>query len=273
MSNFAKNCGNWRRDSHSANCRLVSILVLLAAILLASCAPMRPPAPSLAPVSAAVLLGDLSAQAKRFQTLQGTALLRMTNAGERHSARQVLLFQRPNQFRAEVLSPFGQPVMTVVGTADRLSALVPGEGRFYSGPATADNLYRLVRMPLELKELVQFVFYDVPLLPDPSGGVSVEDSFYRLDRLGPDGRRQELRFDSQRRLRQVRYFADETELLQASYNDLRVEDGLPQTLQLVLPGVDMEVELVWRDVRSNADIPPSRFHLFPPPGVQVLALP
>ena len=272
MKRFAKNCSNLRPADHSGR-RLVSLLIAFAATLLWSCAPVRPPVPTLEPVSADVLLQDLRAQAKQFQTLQGTALLQMTNAGERHSAKQVLLLQRPDRFRAEILGPFGQPVMTVVASSKRLSAFVPSEARFYSGPATSQNLYRLVRLPLELEELVQFVFYDVPLLPNPAGGVSLENGFYRLDRQGPGGRRQELRFDSQRRLRQVCYFTEETELLRAAYDDMRVEDGLPQTLHLLLPAVDMEVELVWRDVRSNADIPPARFHLTPPSGAQVLALP
>lgn len=273
MNNFAINCSSLRRDRKYGRYLLISIRLLLAVVLLSSCAPVMPPAPTLAPVAAEALLQSLSEQGRRFQTLQGTVLLRMTDGGKRTSVKQVLLLQRPDRFRAEVLGPFGQPVMTVVATAERLSAFVPGEGRFYSGPASADNLYRLVRLPLELSELVQFVFYDVPLLPNPSGEVSVEDGFYRLDRHGRDGRRQQLRFDSQRRLRQVRYFSGETELLQAAYEDIRDADGLPQTLRLVLPEVEMEVELVWRDVRANGEIPSSRFYLAPPPGSQVLALP
>jgi outer membrane lipoprotein-sorting protein len=273
MNSFAKNYSSLRLDNQTGSFRLLLLLVLPAVALLASCAPVRMPAPTLAPVSAGELLQSLRAQGQRHQTLQGTVSLRMTHNGERHSVKQVLLLQRPDMFRAEVLGPFGQPVMTVAAAGNRLSAFIPGESRFYSGPATPENLYRLVRLPLEVKQLVQFVFYDVPLLPESSGGVSLENGFYVINRESADGRRQELRFDEQRRLRQVRYFSNQTELLQATYDNVRDEDGLPLTLRLNLPGDDMEVELVWRDVRSNGELLSSRFYLVPPPGVQVLALP
>lgn len=273
MKKFAKNYSSLRLDNKICNFRLWIILVLLAVAFLVSCAPARPPVPTLAHVSAAELLQLLRTQGQRFQTLQGTVSLRMSHDGERHSVKQVLLLQRPDMFRAEVLGPFGQPVMTVAAANDRLSAFVPGEARFYTGPATSENLYRLVRLPLEVKQLLQFVFYDVPLLPDSSGDVSVENGFYVINRLSADGRRQELRFDEQRRLRQVRYFSNKNELLLANYDDVRDDDGLPLSLRLKLPADDMEVELVWRDVRSNGEILSSRFHLAPPPGAQVLALP
>ncbi len=273
MSNFAKNYSSLHLDNIFGSFRLWLKLVLLAAVFLVSCAPVRPPAPTLAPVSAGELLQLLRTQGQRFQTLQGTVSVKMTRDGERHSVKQVLLLQRPDMFRAEVLGPFGQPVMTVASADDRLSAFIPGEARFYSGPATSENLYRLVRLPLEVKQLVQFVFCDVPLLPESSGEVTIRDGFYLINRQSADGRRQELRFDEQRRLRQVRYFSNQNELLLASYDDLRDEDGLPLSLRLKLPADDMEVELVWRDVRSNGEILSSRFHLAPPPGAQVLALP
>ena len=152
MKTFAKNCSSLRLDNKICSLRLWLILVLLAVAFLVSCAPVRPPAPTLAPLSAAELLQLLSVQGQRFQTLQGTVSLRMIHGGERHSVKQVLLLQRPDMFRAEVLGPFGQPVMTVASADDRLSAFIPGEARFYSGPATSENLYRLVRLPLEVKQ-------------------------------------------------------------------------------------------------------------------------
>lgn len=273
MKSFAKNCCCLRRDNKIGRYRLLLITVWLVAALLASCAPVRPPEPTLVPVSADELLQNRKAQGQRFQSLQGTVALRMTHDGDRHSVKQVLLLQRPDMFRAEVLGPFGQPVMTVAAAGDRLSAFIPGESRFYSGEATPANLYRLVRLPLEVRQLLQFVFYDAPLLPEPSGGISVENGFYVMNRQGADGRRQQLRFDEQRNLRQVQYFSNQTELLRATYDDVRTDDGLPLTLRLNLPMDDMEVELVWRDVRSNGELPANRFRLMPPPGAQVLALP
>lgn len=247
------------------------ILILSAALLPTGC--VRPPATTLPAVSAEALLRSLHEQGARFRSLQGTAVLRVSRAGERHSVKQVLLVQRPDLFRAEILSPFGQPVATVAASADRLTAFVPGEGKYYTGPASAENLYRLARLPFELRELVRYVFHDVPMLPGAGDAVLAQDGLYRLERASSDGRRQQLFFDELRRLRKMRFFSGETELLQAEYDELREEDGLPLQLRLALPAADMQIELEWRTVRANGDIPRDRFYLPPPSGAQVLTLP
>jgi hypothetical protein len=175
--------------------------------------------------------------------------------------------------RAEVLGIFGQPVMTVAAAGERLSAYVPGEKKFYTGPASSANLYRLVRVPLDLADLVRFVFYDVPLLPFPSGAVQVDEGYYRLDRHAADGRQQELSFDNRQRLRRVRYVAGEDEVLSVRFDDIRDEDGLPRQVRLALPAADTQIDLEWREVRADGDIPENRFHLQPPAGTEVEALP
>lgn len=272
MKNYGTNYSSSRRVD-SSKPALFALFALLTVLMMGGCAPVRPPASHLPSVSADRLLASLQARGQRFRSLQGVAALRVTHAGEEHAVKQVLLVQRPDFLRAEVLGLFGQPVLTVTAADDRLSAFVPGEAKFYTGPATSANLYRLVRLPLALEELVPFIFYDVPLLPLPSGGVVIKDGLYQLDRRATDGRRQELLFDGELRLRQIRFFADDAELLMAEYGNMRDEDDLPQQLHLALPAVDMAIDLVWRNVRSNVDIPLSRFKQSPPAGVQVEALP
>ncbi|ABA89112.1 hypothetical protein Pcar_1871 [Syntrophotalea carbinolica DSM 2380] len=272
MKNYGTNYSSSRRID-GAKPALFALFVLLTVLVVGGCAPVRPPTSLLPPVSADTLLASLQAGGQRFRSLQGMTALRVTHAGEEHAVKQVLLVRRPDFLRAEVLGLFGQPVLTVTAADDRLSALVPGESKFYTGPASSANLYRLVRLPLALEELVPFIFYDVPLLPLPSGEVAIKDGLYQLDRCSRDGRRQELLFDGKLRLRQARFFADDVELLMAEYGNMRDGDNLPQQLHLALPAVDMAIDLVWRNVRANVDIPLSRFEQSPPAGVQVEALP
>lgn len=271
--NYAKNCSGWRRVKGMRLNRLGGILLLLAFTLSGGCAPVRPSVTELPLPSVEDLLQGLAEQGRRFHSLQGMASLRVTTGGEEQTVKQALLVQRPDLFRAEVLGLFGQPVLTVAAADNRLSASVPGEGAFYTGPASPENLYRLVRFPLELKELLQFVFSDVPLLPQGGREVAFDGGLYRIDRQSFGQRRQELYFDGQKRLRQVRFFAGDTELLHAEYDAFREGDGLPMRLHLRLPAVDTEIELAWRDVRTNTHIPPERFRLTPPPGARIMALP
>lgn len=263
---------NLNKSNRKPNLRKYALIPILLAVLLPT-GCVRPPRATLPAVSAKSLLQTLQDQSDRFRSLQGTAVLRVNRGGERHSAKQVLLVQRPDLFRAEVLSPFGQPVATVAACDGRLTAFVPGEGRYYVGTASAENLYRLAGLPLKVPELLRYVFYDAPLLPRGDNKVSIEDGLYRLDRSASDGRREQLFFDGSGRLRKVSLFAGETPLLQAEYDELREEDGLPLELSLALPSVDMRIELQWRSVRANGDIPRDRFMLSPPDGAEVMALP
>lgn len=273
MGIWKKSCVALNRTCEPGWGRLVAGLLALGLLLAGGCAPLRPPVEGLPAVDALTLMKNLEVQGRRFHSLQGTASLRLVSGEEEQNVKQVLLIQRPDLFRAEVLGLFGQPVVTVAAADDRLSALVPGESAFYTGPATPENLYRLVRFPLELRELLQFVFCDVPLLPGYSGLVEVDEGLYSMRRHAQDGREQRLYFDRQKQLRQVSYSSDGMELLRVEYRTVRPEDGLPQQIYMSLPAVDMELELIWRDVRVNAEIPAIRFRLTPPAGVQIRNLP
>lgn len=273
MTNCATNCSGLRRVKNILPASLPVLVVMAMILMTAGCAGVRPVTPGLPAVSSDTLLQALNAQGQQFRSLQGTAVMRVSRGGQKQSVKQVLLVQRPQLLRAEVLGLFGQPVMTVAAAGERLSAFIPGEAKFYTGPATSANLYRLVNLPLELPELLRFVFHDVPLFPIASGGVRTGEGFYHLDRKAADGRFQELRFDRGLHLRQARYASADGELLSVRYDDLQAENGLPRQVRLVLPSADMEIALEWRDVRANVNIPQSRFYLQPPAGVAVENLP
>lgn len=273
MTNCVKNSSALHRVKERIKILRLVLFGVMVTLFMGGCAAVRPPTPSLAPVSSDELLQAVKVQGERFHSLQGTAVLTVARAGREQNIKQVLLVQRPNQLRAEVLGLFGQPVMTVAAAGDRLSAYIPGEKKFYTGPASSTNLYRLVRVPMELPDLVRFVFYDVPLLPFSSGAVQVGEGYYRLHRHAADGRQQELSFDNRLRLRRVRYVTGEDEVLRVRFDDIRDEDGLPRQVRLALPAADTQIDLEWREVLADGDIPESRFHLQPPAGTEVEALP
>lgn len=270
MNKFARNCKNWRRAERSRPDLMALALLLL---LLGACVPARPPGRPLPTVTADRLQQALADQASRWRSLQGMARLRVSGPDERRSTRQVLLLERPDRFRAEVLGPFGQPLLVVTGDAGRLSALAPGEGRYYSGPATPERLWRLVRLPLALPDVVRLMLHDVPWATGRTDGVEVVDGRYRLTLDGADGRRCRLWFDADLHVRRAALYRGEELLLQVSYDQLRSEDGLPLRVRLTLPTLRTEVELELSGVRTNVDLAPERFSIKVPPGAEVAPLP
>jgi hypothetical protein len=223
-------------------------------------------------VTAERLQQALADQASRWRSLQGVARLRVVDPDERRSTRQVLLVERPDRFRAEVLGLFGQPLLVVTGGAGMLSALAPGEGRYYSGTATPERLWRLVRLPLALPDVVRLMLHDVPWASGRPAGVEVVGDRYRLTLEGADGRRR-LWFDGDLRVRRAALYRDEKLLLDVAYDDLRDKDGLPLRMRLTLPELRTEVVLELSGVRTNADIAPERFSIKVPPATEVVPLP
>jgi outer membrane lipoprotein-sorting protein len=262
----------WRAP---ADWRLPLLLSLLLGILLSSaCAPRRPPPPPIPIGMDQVLLQLLEEQRHAFHALEGMARVRLLSEGRSQSSSQVLFAQSPDRFRSEVLSPFGQPLLVIAADGRQLRVLVPGEGRFYLGEASAENLLRFTRIPLGFETLVPILLYQVPVLPHDDRVVyHGQGGGYRLTLFLAGERRQECDFDSDLRLTGATYLLDDEPLLRIGYGRF-ADHGqpFPQQISLEIPG-ESEVLLNFSDLRTNIDIPAERFLLKAPPGTEVLPFP
>jgi outer membrane lipoprotein-sorting protein len=249
-------------------------LFLAALLLVSACVPRQPPAPPVPAGMDRLLLQQLAAQRSNFSSLEGLARVRLVSDGRSQNSNQVLFAESPDRFRSEVLSPFGQPLLLITADGRELRVLVPGEGRFFRGEASAENLGRFTGLPLGFETLVPFLLYQVPLVSHdesvvqggPRGG-------YRLTLFHQGERRQELEFDRELRLVGVLYLLAEEPLLRLAYG--RFTDQalpFPQQINLEVPG-ESEVTLNFSDLRTNISIPPERFFLPVPPGAEVLPFP
>ncbi|MBU1276840.1 MAG: hypothetical protein KJ720_15800 [Proteobacteria bacterium] len=75
----------------------------------------------------------------------------------------------PDRLRAEVLGPFGQPLLRVVTDGRRMAVLSYRENRAYLGPATRANLARFLGLALSPGEIFALLAGCPPLLPAPAG--------------------------------------------------------------------------------------------------------
>ena len=146
--------------------RLLTVVFLLLLPLLSSCAKLAPKLVG-EPVSqdfAAGLMQEWLTSSEQYRSLSGLAKFSMVTPERSLNGSQVLLIEKPNSLRAEVLSLFGSPLLLLAANGDRLDALLPFENEFYTGSASAKNLGRFVRLPLKLEDLVNVLLYQPPII-------------------------------------------------------------------------------------------------------------
>lgn len=252
--------------------------LLLAAIvgflLVSGCAPpprmtVPPPEPGLQQS----LLRQLEENLGTFDALRGFARVRVAASGRSLSWNQVLFVQAPDRLRAEVLSPFGQPILLVATDGESVTAIAPGEGRFYRGAASHGNLQRFTRIPLELEDLVGLLLYRVPPLPAAVPSLTALPEGYLLTLHGGT-LRQELLFDSRHRLVRASWLNGDELLVQAGYGSFSGSGpAFPRQLSLRVPTREVEATVSFSEIDLNPEIPAERFVLSAPEGYKVEPLP
>src|SRR5438876_10238098 len=73
--------------------------------------------------------------------------------------------KRPASLRIEALTAIGDPAAVLVADQGRFALLDLRSNVFYRGPATAENLSRLIPAPLRDEELVALITGAIPELP------------------------------------------------------------------------------------------------------------
>ncbi|AJF06932.1 LolA family protein [Geoalkalibacter subterraneus] len=256
------------------------LILLIGLVFLSSCAPVAPPSrPPVAPIEspermADRLLARIEAQAGAFNSLSGMAKVRISHPERNINANQVLFVQKPDRFRAEVLSPFGNPLLMTAANGRQLDAYIPSKGRFYRGEPDLENLQRFIPIPLRLTDLVHIMLYDPLMIDFQVRRAALEGAGYRLDLLADNGVRQALLFDDRLRMLQTGYFVDDELQFQIEYDNF-TESGpaFPLSIEIDMPFYRTNVSLSFREPEINPDIPEKRFSLTPPDGVRVLPFP
>jgi len=246
---------------------LVAVLLLVT-----GCAQIRPLRP-LPEVSVEELQGRLLEMSQRFRSLKGLARVAVTTGERNLTGTQVLLAEKPDRIRSEALALFGQPWLVLAANGKTLQVFVPGEGRFYSGAASPENLQRFTRLPLRIEDLVHLLLYQVPLLPGEAR-LQTTESGPQLQLADAQGDRQELSFDRELQLVSSRYFDPRGDLwLEIEYRGfLADQQGFPVELELRMPGYELTAKVSFREVELNAAIPAEKFSLQPPAGIDITPL-
>ncbi|MCF8031521.1 MAG: DUF4292 domain-containing protein [Desulfarculaceae bacterium] len=257
-----------------------ALLALLLCLTITSCVHL-PGGPTLselpAPETARQGLENRRMAVKSF-SMSGEIEVKAPQ-GELHGD-HVIIGQAPDRLRAEVLGPFGQPLLRVVVDGRKLSVLSFRENRAYVGAATRENLARFLGLNLSPSEIFAVLIGAPPLLPAGSQAqVSpVEGGEGVLLRLVEPGRQvsQGLVFDqgdfavhrawlenAAGRMNLETSFGSLQKALTSRYpKRLQASDGQGRTLLIT----NYELKL-------NQSPDPALFETSLPPGLEVVPLP
>ena len=84
--------------------------------------------------------------------------------------REVVVAERSGRLRFETLSPFEQPLSTLVSDGAKFALYDLGKKRYYHGPATPTNLSRLLPIRMRGVDIAQLLLGEPPLIaPTPTG--------------------------------------------------------------------------------------------------------
>ena len=259
--------------------RLALLATLLALSALGGCPRVPPPTLSRDP---GALLDQVAAGQRRVQRVSGRARVKVTSPSLSGTVTELIAAERPDRLHLETLDFFGDPAAVLVA-ADGRFALHDARGKvFYRGPATPENVSRLLPFDLPVEELVTILCGSAPLLPGTPLEVGTQDGLVLLT-IGQGEVGQRLALGEQAtvvwsRLRRDAPPGSAPEVVNPGYDlafDHFVERGgvrFPNAVDIDAPAGKARVELSWRDVEVNGAVNRGLFQLVPPPGVQVVAL-
>jgi hypothetical protein len=180
--------------------------------------------------------------------------------------------KRPASIRLEAITPMGDPAAVLVADQGRFALLDLRNNVFYRGPATPENLSRLIPAPLRDDELVSLITGDIPELPDSRPDSAERDGDgYRLVVASPR-MRQEVTLGGDLRVVEVRRFDAQHNLLWSvglEEHDDSSGAQVPRLLHLDAPPGRIKVDLRLRNVLAGKPPPSGAFLLGVPPGMKL----
>lgn len=158
-----------------------SILICLVLFLISGC--MSGKIPELtkgAMVFPENVLGKI-AMPDSGDTIRATANITIDSHEGKYSGKMALLLKMPSSLRVETMPVFGPAGFFLSANEESLKVFFPGEGKFYVGKATRENLFLFFKVFLPLSDMVPILAGLPPQVMGGSLSEQIEGRLYRVD--------------------------------------------------------------------------------------------
>lgn len=131
-------------------------LVVASLFVLGGCKPRVPEAPRVPvdPSEIESLLRQLDRESEAIKRYQGFVRIRGKGPDGSFDGRLVVIFERPDDLRIELLGPFGSTRWSAVATENGIRVLFPRSKEYVEEPDTADIVGRLLGVALDAEEVM-----------------------------------------------------------------------------------------------------------------------
>lgn len=251
---------------------------MVSVVVLGGCAVRQKPAPLPAPglsepPALAELLRAVETRRDRIQSLRAVARMRYSSPNETRKAKEIIVAERPDRLRLEVLSPFGT-VFVLAARDGTLAAYSRDEATVYRGVASPENLARYAGVDLPIPMAIDLLLGTPPVDGAADGVVSRSDEGVELWQNRARGSQVTWFTTLLEPIRYEQRDEDGYVRLRASFEAYASVDGmrLPTSLDLELPPSRERIEITLRDPEVNPMLARSVFTLEAPPGSREIDL-
>ncbi|HEY3448527.1 MAG TPA: DUF4292 domain-containing protein [Myxococcales bacterium] len=252
---------------------------LALVLVLSACPPPLRFGPEGEITDATYLLRLLDARSAALRSLKAEAKVKVKTEQQSGSTGQFVAVRRPASMHLETLNFFGKPVAALSSNGFKFNLFVEEGATFYTGPATAANVGRLLPVAVDPEEAVAVLLGDVLRLPGAAARVELDrdERAYRLT-LTRGALSQRLWVGTQD-FRLLRADVQGAAGLRVTFGDFQAFGPhiFPMQIQMLALRADgtpagAEVELRYKDLELNVALDPSLFALEIPPGARQVEL-
>jgi hypothetical protein len=206
-------------------------------------------------------------------SIRGEGRLKVAAPGSRSTVTVFVAAARPAFLHFEVLGFFGEPQAILVSDGQTFALLQNDQGKYFHGPATPENVSRLLPVVLSGPELVSILLGAAPRIPaERLSAQALAEAPAYLVTLWQGDRSQKLWIhpDHHRVLKSEVHGPTAYDLL---FEDFQATGAIdfPRKITLFASG-SATLELRYQELRVNPDLEPARFKLAPPVGAKVIEL-
>jgi outer membrane lipoprotein-sorting protein len=237
------------------------------------------PSPTIPIISSPqIIVQSLADRNRQVQDLKGVVLVSFTYPQKKFSTKQAIILKKPYYLRLETLGFWGSSLLNIFSNGKQISLYNPQENTLYQGSLQLENIYRLIGIPLKMREIVGILCGEVPLSTDSSNLKLTFDAENNLYLLRTSAYEQ-IEIGASDLLPRRYYRSRNGEpnhqvSLELSYQDYREKDNIlfPSVIQVRFPQTGISIRLKYRGLELNQEVSSTLFQLPRLEGVKVIDL-
>ncbi|TFG93851.1 MAG: hypothetical protein E4H15_00175 [Syntrophobacterales bacterium] len=191
-------------------------------------------------------------------TIRATVRISLSSPEGDYSRKMALLLRMPSSLRIETIPLFGPADFFLSANEETLKVFFPGEGKFYVGAATRENLFLFFKVFLSPADMVPLLAGLPPRITGEHLSGHMEGMLYRIDIKSGKGRRSLWVDPDDHILTKIEDIDDGRTLWRATFTDHIVVSGTPYPRRVHIevrePGrVSIDIRYLDLDISSAGD--------------------